>query len=322
MSSSSSEEEFELNYVKLDNKNEIRLLGKEDYEIEMVTFMMSIKEFGDENIGKNIIQFLKKLIPESNDLMKLNIDYSKQFMKLINADKKKSLYSSFNQILSIDFKDKFIFNKTNVENIGIILTNSLNELKKYKIYNVGELKAAISKINFEKFDFFKIFSNDGYLKNKDNSKIDLSLSRQSSQCKSTTFSSYGTIVKDLYEEASEIDENNLIIELNRYHNEAKGMFYIDNNIKNIMCSSFLTSDYNYNEEEEIKKKLTKDCFYYPKSNKNTIPEPLELPIELILLLYKLKNVKTLIFQLKKVDELFLKMAIFILLNIKWLFTKE
>ena len=321
MSSTSSEEEFELNYIKLDSKNEIRLLGKEDYEIEMVTFMMSIKEFGDENIGKNIIQFLKKLIPESNDLMKLNIDYSKQFMKLINADKKKVLCSSVNQILSIDFKDKFIFNKTNVENIGNILTNSLNELKKYKIYNIKELKAAISKINFEKFDFFKIFSNDGYLKNKDNSKIDLSLSRQSSQCKSTTFSSYGTIVKDLYEETSEIDENNLIMELNRYHNEAKGMFYIDNSIKNIMCSSFLTSNYNYNEEEEIKKKLTKDCFYYPKSNKNTITEPLELPIELILLLYKLKNVKTLIFQIKKVDELFLKMAIFILLNIKWLFTK-
>ena len=261
MTSSSSEEEFELNYVKLDNKNEIRLLGKEDYEIEMVTLMMSIKEFGDENIGKNLFQFLKKLIPESNDLMKLNIDYSKQFMKLINADKKKGLYSSVNQILSIDFKDKFIFNKTNVENIGIILTNSLNELKKYKIYNIKELKAAISKINYENFDFFKIFSNDEYLKNKDNSKIDLTLSRQSSQCKSTTFSSIGTLVKDLYEEASEIDENNLIMDLNRYHNEARGMFYIDNNIKNIICSSFLTNDYNYNEEEEIKKILTKDCFY-------------------------------------------------------------
>ena len=132
MSSSSSEEEFELNYVKLDNKNEIRLLGKEDYEIEMVTFMMSIKEFGDENIGKNLVQFLKKLIPESNDLMKLNLDYSKQFMKIIKANKKKGLCSSVNQILSIDFKDKFIFNKTNVENICVILTNSLNELKNIK----------------------------------------------------------------------------------------------------------------------------------------------------------------------------------------------
>ena len=320
MSSASSEEEFELNYVKLDNKNEIRLLGKEDYEIEMVTFMMSIKEFGDENIGKNLVQFLKKLIPESNDLMKLNLDYSKQFMKIINADKKKGLCSSVNQILSIDFKDKFIFNKTNVENICVILTNSLNELKKYKIYTVKELKAAISKINYEKYDFFKIFSNDGYLKNKDSSKIDFTMSRQSSQCKSTTFSSIGTLVKDLYEETSELDENNVGIDLNRYHNEVRGMFYIDNSIKNIMCSSFLTKDYNYNEEEEIKKKLTKDCFYYPKSNKNTIPEQLELPIELILLLYKLKSVKTLIFQIKKVDEQFLKMAILILLNVKWLFS--
>ena len=132
MSSPSIEEEFELNYVKLDNKNEIRLLGREDYEIEMVTFMMCLKEFSDENIGKNIFQFLKKLIPETNDLMKLNLDYTKQFMKIINADKTNGLYSSVNQIITIDFKDKFIFNKTNVENIGVILANSLNELKNIK----------------------------------------------------------------------------------------------------------------------------------------------------------------------------------------------
>ena len=83
----------------------------------------------------------------------------------------------------------------------------------------------------------------------------------------------------------------------------------------------LKEDYNNNEEEELKKILTKDCFYYPKSNiKNTVND--YLPIELILLLSKLKNIKILLFQIKKIDEQFTKMAIFILINIKWLFTNE
>ena len=88
-----------------------------------------------------------------------------------------------------------------------------------------------------------------------------------------------------------------------------------------MCSSMLKEDYNNNEEEELKKILTKDCFYYPKSNiKNTVND--FLPIELILLLSKLKNIKILLFQIKKIDEQFTKMAIFILINIKWLFINE
>ena len=323
MASSSSEEEFELNYLKLDTKNEIRLLGKEDYEIEIAAMMCAVREFDDENIGKALHLFIRKNIPESNDFIKLNLEYSKQFLKIINADKKKCLNSSINQILSIDFKDKFIFNKANVQNITMILAFCFNELKKFKINTLKELKKVISQIQFQKYDFFQIYANNDYLKNKnkDKDRSDFTLSRGSSQCKSTTYSSCSTPFKDLYDENDESEENNLGNEINRYHNIARGMYYIDNNIKNIMCSSMLTEDYNYNEEEELKKILTKDCFYYPKSNiKNTVND--YLPIELILLLSKLKNIKTLIFQIKKIDEQFTKMSIFILINIKWLFINE
>ena len=312
----SEEEEFELNYVKIDSKNEIRLVGKEDYEIETYSFMSAVTEFEGEKIGKNIMNIFKK-IPDALDIIKMNNEYIKQQFKSITSDKKKLLGQTINQILSIDFKEKLIFNKTNVQNISIILALCFGDLKKYKITTQKELKNAINQIKFENFDFFKIYSNNDYLKNKD--KSDLTLSRGSSQCKSTTFSSYGTPLKDLYDETSELDENNLISDLNKNHNEARGMHYIDNNIKNIICSSFLTDDYNYNEEEEIKKLLTKECFFYPKYNKNTIPDKLSLPIEIILLLYKFKNVRTLIFQIQNIDEQFIKMAILILINTKWLF---
>ena len=312
MTNSSSEEEFELNYIKLNTKNEIRLVGKEDYELETIAFMMSTNEFKDENIGKKLSQFIKRTIPESSDILKLNIEYCKQITKLLNADKKKNYYSSVNHILSVDFKDKFIFNKTNLLDVSIILINCFNELKKYKINTPKEFKAAISKIEFKKYDFYKIFANVEYIKNKE--KIDMTYSRGSSQCKSTTMSS----IRDINDEVSEIEEFNVVNDVNRYHNEQRGRVYIDNNKKNIMHSSMLTSDYNYNEEEEMKKILTKDCFIYPKSN-NKKNEQGELPQELILLLSKLKNIKTLVFQIKKIDEPFLKMANLILMNVKWLF---
>ena len=326
MSSTPSDEEFELNYVKVDSKNEIRLIGKEDYEIETYTFMSTVAEFGQEKMGKNLTNFLKSKIPENQDIIKLNTEYSKPFLKPIIADKKKCLNTTINQILSIDFKDKFIFNKTNVQIVSNILTYVFNEsIKKYKIpSSQKDFKNAINKIHFEKYDFFKIFANNEYLKNKEKEKIDITLSRGSSQCKSTTISSYNTpVYKDLYDETSELEENNSVVNgLNRYHNEIRSMYYIDNNIKNIMCSSWLTNDFNYNEEEELKKLLTKECFIYPKYNKNTISEQKEFPIELTLLLYKLKKVKTLVFQIQNIDEQFMKMAILILINVKWLFISD
>lgn len=317
MSNSSSEEIFELNYIKID-KNEIRLVGSEDIADETCEYMASVKGFDEEKMGKNIFLYLKKIIPESPDLIKSQIEFSKQFSKLINLDKKKNLNSAINHILSIDYNEIFIFNKSNVYEIALILTHCFTELKKYKMTNLKDLRTAINNIKFENYDFFQIFINNDYLRNKDREKFDLTLSRGSSQCKSTTFSSYGTPLKDLYNDIPEIDENDLN-EVNRNHGEPRGYYYIDNNIRNIIYSSTLNNDYSYYDEEEGKKILTKECFLFPKSNKNLLPEQPELPIELILLLSKFKNIKTLVFQIQNIDEHFLKMSIFILMNIKWLF---
>ena len=308
------EEEYELNYIKIDSKKEIRLLGNEDYVIEVNNFLSSALVFEQEQIGKKLEKSIKSKFPDSIDLLKINFDYVKEFHKSINSDKK-SLYSSINRILSIDYKDKFIFSQSNVMDLCRILTIAFNDLKRYKLQSFKDFKNLFSKINFEKYDFFKIYANSEYLKSKEKEKIDGSFSRQSSQNKSTTFSSLSGPIKDLFDEGSSIDENNLLF--NKNHNEAKGRHYIDNNIKNIVFSSIV--DNYYNEENGIKKILTKECFCYPKYNKNSIIEKNELPLELILILYKFKNVNTLIFQIQNIEEHFIKMAIFIIINANWLF---
>ena len=327
MSSSSSDEEFELNYVKIDSKNDIRLLEKEDYELEWESYFTAIRDFNEEKIGKNLQLFLKKLIPDTidkskdtKDILKINQDYCKQYFRKIKQDNK-VLNPAVNEILATDFKDKFIFNKTNLQHVSNILVYAINEIKKYKISSTKDFLDTINNLNLKKYDFFKIYANYDYLKNRDKEKIDYTFSRASSQCKSTTaYSSASNPLKDLYED-SELEENNLL-DLNKYHSEAKGIHYIDMNPKNIICSSLLTDDYNYNEEEELKKLLTKECFNYPKANKNTLTEQKELPIELILILEKFKNVKTLIFQIQDVNDSFIKRAILILMNIKWLFISD
>ena len=318
MSSKTNEEELELNYVKIDSKNEIRLIGNEDYVLEAYSFITSVQQFKEENIGNTIKTFLKKTIPELEDLSKTNQDFCKPIIKIINNDKKKSLTNIINQFLTIDFKEHFIFNQTNVKYVCYILAYCLNELlKKFKTYQ--ELKNAIKQVKLDKYDFFKIYSNKAFLKNKE--KSDCPPSRPSNFGKTTSTSSNSSQGKDLDDDFSESEENP-VNEVNKYHSVAKGIFYIDNNPDNIMNSSVLTDDYNYNEEEKSQKILTKDCFFYPKTNKNSITEKSELPIELILLLSKLKNVKTLIFQIHtKIDEQYLKWVVFLLLHTNIIFSK-
>ena len=320
-----SEEEEELNYVKLDKTNGITLISNEDYISEMNNFMTTGKAFEEEKIGKKLLNEIKNRVKEGTDILIINKDYIKDFYKSINSDKK-SLNSSINRILSIDYKDKFIFSQTNVEDVFKLLIIGFNELRKNKIQADKDLKSVISEIDFEKYDFFEMYANNEYLKNKEKDKKerekeknDISFSRLSSQCKSTTFSSFSAPIKDLYEEESEIDENTSLFSY-RYHNEPKSVCYIDNNDRNIIYSSFLDSEYIYNEEEENKILLTKECFSYPNSKYKSLDKN-KLPIELILILYKFRNVETLIFQIQNIDEQFIKMAIFILMNANLLFIK-
>ena len=95
--------------------------------------------------------------------------------------------------------------------------------------------------------------------------------------------------------------------------------------KSIKYYSLINTENNYSREDENKFVLTKESFQYPNVNKLVKKELKiskgELPIELLLVLYKLKDVKRLIFQIQNLEGNFKKLAVFILSNLDWLFIK-
>ena len=315
-----SSEEFErvLNFLKVDYNNNVKLLGMEDYELEMVEFLATMSQFESETLDGILLKFFKKnILPPLQDL-KTMIDQSKQFYKFTFSDKKK-LHDTINRILATDYKETFIFNKQNIQDVTKILTFSFNDIKKYKINTIQDLLTKVKKIDLEKYNFEKLYLNNDYLKAKRKStcaSISSNISNSRLTSKRTTISSNISS----HDEASEIDDTTNKIYINRCTNNPTGIIYIDNDIRNVMSSSTITSDYDYNEEEMSKKILTKECFTYPQTQSKENLGQTELPIELIILLYKLKNVKSLIFQVNDaMDEDFIKMSIFIFLNIKCLF---
>ena len=73
----SKEDEFELNYVKIDGKNEIKLLGGDDYAAEVSTFFSTVTEFEQEKVPKRVIKEIQKNIPEKTDILKVILNLQK-----------------------------------------------------------------------------------------------------------------------------------------------------------------------------------------------------------------------------------------------------
>ena len=318
-----SSEEFErvLNFLKIDYNNYIKLLGMEDIEIEMIEFLAAVSPFESDTLLDGILLkfFKKNVLPAALDL-KTIIDQSKQFYKFTFSDKKK-LHDTINRILATDYKETFIFNKQNIQDVTKILTLSFNEIKKYKINTIQDLQSKVKKINVEQYNFEKLYLNNDYFKTKRRSTCASTSSTNTSNSRLTSKRTTISSNISMHDESSEIDDSNKVY-VNRCINNPTGYIYIDNHIRNVMSSSTITSDYDYNEEEMSKKLLTKECFTYPQNQTKENLGQTELPIELIILLYKLKNVKSLIFQVNDIDEDFTKMSTFIFLSIKCLFKHE
>ena len=107
-----SEDEYELNFLKIDYNNEVKLTGAEDLELEMIDLMVSQSQFEKESIDGILLKFFKKLIPTVQDLVKTNIELGKQFLKSHSDKKGINISEVVNRILSIDYREKFIFNRT------------------------------------------------------------------------------------------------------------------------------------------------------------------------------------------------------------------
>ena len=307
----SSEDEFDLNYVKLDSKNEIKLLGADDYAAEMSTFFSTVTEFEQEKISKKVMKEIEKNIPENSELFKSNVDFSKKFIKIINENKKKRFNESVNRLLSLNFKEEFIFNYYNIFDISSVLAFFFSDIKKYKISTIDDLKKRIKTTNLQKYDFQRYYIKANCTNIKDsNSQSILNKS------KSTDNSSLKDM-KELNEFGDTIFESEEISYTKKITDLALQ--------KSIKYYSLINSENNYSREDENKFVLTKESFQYPNVNKLVKKELKiskgELPIELLLVLYKLKDVKRLIFQIQNLEGNFKKLAVFILSNLDWLFIK-
>ena len=293
---SSSEDEFELNYVKMDSENEIKLLKTQDYAEEISMLFNSIMEYEKYKIAKKISKDIEKIIPDNSELFKHNVDFSKKFIKIINSDKRKNFNASVKRILSIDFDKQFIFNYTNIYDVCSILTLLFSECKKYKISSMDDLKNIIKTINLQRYDFYRLYLD--YSKKKQRNTI-------TSVNKVFSFDS-GKIKG--YNTPNGNDTDNKILERNIKNN------YILNN-----------DNYYYSNDEDQIKTINRRTFIYPEYNKIGNKDPAlketKLPIELIILLSKFKEVNCLIFQIQNIQKNYTDLAIFLLSNINWLFIK-
>ena len=120
------EEEYELNYIKIDSKKEIRLLGNEDYEIEINNFLSSALVFEQEQIGKKLEKGIKSKFPDSTDLLKIDFDYIKEFHKSINSDR-----SSSKSMIGVQNNSIYSI----ISNAQAKLKSTNMNAKKYKLLN-------------------------------------------------------------------------------------------------------------------------------------------------------------------------------------------
>ena len=288
----SSENEIELNYVKIDSENEIEFLTSNNYATEINLLFETFTRYEEYKIAKKISKDIEKNIQQDSELLKYNIDFAKKFIKIITSDKRKKLNASVKRILSIDFGNEFIFNYSNIFDVCSIVTLLFTEYKKYKITSIDDLKNITKKINLQKYDFYRLYLDF----NKNNKKRNTI----SNVNKNSTF---------LF---SKTQENNL----NKDHKT------LETNAKNNLV---LNNELNYLKEEESTKTITKNTFIYPEynkiGNKGVDLNKTELPIELLMLLSKLKKVKCLIFQIQNIEKNYIELANFILSNIDWLFIK-
>ena len=274
----SSEDEFELNYVKIDGRNEIKLLGADDYAAEMSIFFSTVSVYDQEIMAKKVLKIIEKIIPDESLLLQYNKDISKKIMKLNSSNDNIYLNEAINRILSIDFKNQLIFSYTNIFDISCILASFFYE-NKYKINSIDDLKKRIKAIKFEKYDFIQIYFNQDNSKKKVNKK-----KGENSSDFNKSKSTYNSSIKD-----AKVNNNNIIFEseeISGHKNMEENI--IEKNIKN----NYILNNQNYYSKENVQKKiLKKENFSYPNYNKSKSKDvktsKKELPIELILLLYKL-----------------------------------
>ena len=150
-----------INFLKLNSENKTELI--EDLAYEKLNLYSTISTYETDNLDKTLLKLFESVlhIPTYQDIIKYDIDQVKPLSKLMNADKN-LLNDYVNQILSIDFREKFVFSQKNLLIICNILIFTFGELKKYKVYTLPDIQNKIKTINFSNYNFLKDYLNEDY----------------------------------------------------------------------------------------------------------------------------------------------------------------
>lgn len=331
--------------IKIDFLNKFRIKNTSEINEEFQELNKLTKHFEKQIQHDEINSLINKIIEKNNnDFYKQNKDYSKKYKKEFPFTES-DLIESVKKILSSNYCPNFAFNKKNIQDISRVLFYSYKNMKKYGINSEEKLKKKLENINIKEKDIYNMYIDFDLIKREKSEKIIKHRNRNKFYANKNpkSFNSTGnlaTINELSHEESEESNINGLTAKNNKISRDSSGSELDSNSegvkkifkkIKGIFDSSkkekkekkeinMANKDINSiddlkNNEENLH--ILKEYIIYPE--KNNINIKLEVPIELIILLEKLKNVKTLTFQIKGMTKKMVKENIFILSNINLLF---
>ena len=351
---------IEPNYIKIDFKNRIKFINENDINEDNLDLEAVIESFTQQITLEELNSFIYKLIPKNrNDIYKLNIEQSKQYIKQYPYTEQ-NLIDSVNRILASDFKSNFVFNKQNLEDVCRVISHAFSSIKKFDINNEKNLLERIKNIKLNEKDIFNMYidiemmnekksertnrirnnlrakfygnQNQIYFNSTGNLQMIHSLKKEEIDIKTSKSRKNKSKLYEIYSLNNENDNNS--------EDEDEGEGEITQKFKKVFkkikqkCIE-LMDDKNKSSENniQIKKKnkkllnednkilVTKEYFIYPENNYGLNNDKnLELPLELIILLKKFEKIKILTFQIRDTDEKSVKENIYLLLNINLLFS--
>ena len=351
---------IEPNYIKLDFKNRIKFINEKDINEDNLDLEAVIESFTQQITLEELNSFIYKLIPKNrNDIYKLNIEQSKQYIKQYPYTEQ-NLIDSVNRILASDFKSNFVFNKQNLEDVCRVISHAFSSIKKFDINNEKNLLERIKNIKLNEKDIFNMYidiemmnekksertnrirnnlrakfygnQNQIYFNSTGNLQMIHSLKKEEIDIKTSKSRKNKSKLYEIYSLNNENENNS--------EDEDEGEGEITQKFKKVFkkikqkCIE-LMDDKNKSSENitKIKKNnkkllnednkilVTKEYFIYPENNYGLNNDKnLELPLELIILLKKFEKIKILTFQIRDTDEKSVKENIYLLLNINLLFS--
>ena len=149
-----------LKFIKINSKNKIEEISKEEHIQQLIAFSKVLKLESEDNVGQEMNKFFNLILSENKEgePLKVNIAISNRLYKDNNIN------NAIDIILNKKERSYIILTKELCENISLLLTNSYKKIKnKGKIKNFNELLEKINSFNFSEKDILK-----KYLINKDN----------------------------------------------------------------------------------------------------------------------------------------------------------